>query len=326
MEMNIMRASIVIAAYNEGFRLWKTVRSCIETTRRLDCELVVADDGSNDGSVDELRCRFPQVRVVGSSRRRGCSPAKNDAARAARGKVLVFLDGHCKPEPGAITRLVSDVEKLSGNAIVTPSVPALDERRWRNSLFHIGSGFQLDLETLDGRWLDMDNMTVYNRVRNRRMYLSPNFVGCCVAMSRRLYAKLWGFDPDMRCWGTEDVDLGLKAWLMGYRVLHDPRAVIGHRFRKAFDNYTVPLEHVLANTLRMARKNFTDQVWVDWLRRAKMRLADWPWEKAWRLFARRRTSVERERSYLMRHRVRDEFWYAANFHLKWPDQGTVAKL
>jgi GT2 family glycosyltransferase len=285
--------------------------------------VVVADDGSRDGSVEELQRRFPQVRLVRSARRRGCSPTKDAAARAARGKVLVFLDGHCKPEPGAIARLVADVERLSGRAIVTPSVPALSERRWRNSTSYVAYGFRFELETLNGSWMDLDDMDVYRGLRNRRMYKSPNFVGCCVAMSRGLYEKLWGFDPDMRCWGSEDVDLGLKAWLMGYPVLHDPRSVIGHRFRVAFDNYSVPMPHVAANTLRMARKCFTDPVWKDWLRRAKARHADWPWEKAWRIFASRRASVERERSYLMRNRVRDEFWYAAEFGLTWPDKNQL---
>ena len=43
-----MRASIVIASFNEGDLLWKTVRSCVETVADLDCEIVVVDDASDD--------------------------------------------------------------------------------------------------------------------------------------------------------------------------------------------------------------------------------------------------------------------------------------
>ena len=50
-------------------------------------------------------------------------PTKDLGARHARGDVLVFLDGHCKPESGAIERLVADVEQLAGQAIVIPSIP-----------------------------------------------------------------------------------------------------------------------------------------------------------------------------------------------------------
>src|SRR5262245_48716131 len=112
-----MRATLVIAAHNEGGRLWQTVRSCVESCAGLDYEIVVADDCSDDGSVTEMARRFPLARVVRHEERRGASPTKALGARHARGDVLVFLDGHCHPEPGAIVRLVADVEHVRGQAI-----------------------------------------------------------------------------------------------------------------------------------------------------------------------------------------------------------------
>ena len=50
-----MRASIVIAAHNEGDLLWRTVRSCIESTAGFGYEIVVADDASTDGSLETMR-------------------------------------------------------------------------------------------------------------------------------------------------------------------------------------------------------------------------------------------------------------------------------
>ncbi len=58
-----MRLSLVIAAHNEGSSLWKTVQSCVETCAGLDYEIVIADDASWDGCIDEVQKRFPQVRV-----------------------------------------------------------------------------------------------------------------------------------------------------------------------------------------------------------------------------------------------------------------------
>ena len=106
-----MRTSVVIASHNEGDQLWQTVGSCLETTRELDCEIVVADDASTDGCVEEMQRRFPDVRVVRFPERRGVSPTKDLAARSSRGEILIFLDAHCKPEPGAIPRLVSDIDQ-----------------------------------------------------------------------------------------------------------------------------------------------------------------------------------------------------------------------
>jgi GT2 family glycosyltransferase/NifU-like protein involved in Fe-S cluster formation len=313
-----MRTSIVIASLNEGERLWKTVQSCLETTAELDCELVVADDASTDGSIDELRRRFPQVRVFAHAERRGVSLTKDLGARSSSGDVLVFLDGHCKPEPGAIARLVADVEELSGEAIVTPRIAALDAERWENKLYQVGHGYRMDLEKFDCGFIGLERMGVYARSQSRRFYESPAFIGCCAAMSRQLYERLWGFDPGMRSWGLEDLDFGLKAWLMGCPVLHDPEPLIGHRFRASFDNFPVPMEHIVLNQLRTARKIFSDTVWEDWVERCRARQPDWLWESAWQLFSQERDAVERERTYLLAHRVRDEFWYADYFGLSWP--------
>lgn len=313
-----MRASIIVASLNEGDRLWRTVASCLEDRGALDSEIVVADDGSQDGSLDELRRRFPQVPVFVQPQRVGVSPTKDLGARHACGDVLVFLDGHCKPESGAIERLVADVEQLAGQAIVIPSIPVLDAETWRNNPYQVGHGYRIDLDGFGTGFVGRDRLQRHAAATATMFYESPALIGCCFAVSRWLYQRLKGFDTDMRFYGSEDLDFGLKSWLMGHPVLHDPHAAIGHRFQSGFANYSVPMEQVLVNQLRMARKHFTEAVWQEWLARWRTRNGPPLWQDAWTLFEARRASVERERDYLFANRVHDEFWYAEYFHLPWP--------
>lgn len=324
-----MRASIIIASHREGERLWKTVESCVETCIGLDHEIVVADDASDDDSVEELVRRFQQIRVHRHSTRQGASPTKALGAQHARGDVLVFLDGHCKPEYGAIERLVQNIETIGGGAVFTPAVAALDDVRWQTNRGQRGHGYYLNLEDFSCGWLNLQQLREA-RVGRRRFYESPSLIGCALAVGRELYDKLWGFDAAMRFWGVEDLDFGLKCWLMGYRVLHDPEAVVGHRFRASFDNYSVPTEHVVANQLRMARKHFTLATWSEWVDRCRQRnphrASEHPeglWALAWEVFLADRRSIEQERAYLLGHRTRDEFWYAERFGLEWPRLGTT---
>jgi GT2 family glycosyltransferase len=317
-----MRASIVIAVHNEGVALQRTIQACLETAGRLDFELVVADDASTDGSVEQVAQHFPPVRLVRHPQRRGASPTKALGARAAHGAVLVFLDGHTNPAPGALERLVQAVERLDGEAILTPAIAALQVERWQNDLSQVGHGYGFELQRLECRWLPLAELP---RSTEGRFYESPALIGCAFALSRELYERLWGFDARMRSWGVEDLDLSLKAWLLGYRILHDPEVVIGHRFRQQFDSYTVPLEDVLVNQLRLGRKHFTSSVWESWLGETRERsqgLVDGHpegvWARAWQLFEETRESVEQERAYLQAHRVQDEFWYARHFSLPWP--------
>ncbi len=57
-----------------------------------DIEIIVVDDGSRDGSGREVKRHFPQVRLLKTSTTLGPGPARNLGARAASGRVLMFLD------------------------------------------------------------------------------------------------------------------------------------------------------------------------------------------------------------------------------------------
>lgn len=307
-----MRGTIVIAAHNEGRSLARTVESVREMAWVLDLEIVVADDASTDGSIERLRRAAPEARVVRHSRRRGSSPTKDLGARRARGEVLIFLDGHTKPEAGALFRLLEDVENLKGEAIVTPRVPSLDPVRWENGEGPAGYGFRLVLPDFEGHWIGPAEM------RRRGTYLvSPILCGCCFGISRKLYDKLRGFDRHLIQWGPEDFDLGLKAWLLGHPILNDPRATIGHRFRSKFP-YEVAPESILANKIRIAWKNFTPEGFQGWLKAFRPRQEEASWRRAWSLFQKRKKSADEERRHLLRLRVHDETWYARTFGCDWP--------
>jgi GT2 family glycosyltransferase len=345
-----MRASIIIAAHNEGERLVRTVESVVESAGGLDYEIIVADDASDDGSIEETVRRFPRVRVVRhdpkvasslrerassrdtstdlsrseSPRPLGCSPTKDLGARHARGEVLVFLDGHTLPEKDAIRRLVEDVERTGGQAIITPCIVGLDAERWKLNRSQRGHGYRLDLETMSAGWLPLSHLKPV-RQGGRDFYESPAFIGCAFAMSRELYDKLHGFDPHMFVWGVEDVDLALRCWLLGHAILHDPEPCIGHRFRRTFDNYEVPREHVVANQIRMAYKCMSPSIFAAWLDRQRQRysvpLPDHPeglFTAGWTLFESHRPSAESQRAHLHARRVHDELWYATRFQLPWP--------
>jgi glycosyltransferase involved in cell wall biosynthesis len=319
-----MQATIIVAAYNEGEKLSKTLASVIEAAGSLDYQLVIADDASTDGSIELAQKRFSRAQVVHNSDRKGASPTKALGASHARTDVLVFLDGHVKPEPGALERLVEDIGRLGDDAIVTPQLVALDANRWRNNLKQAGYGYGVELGKFDTWWITLGRMSAIWR-KGRQFYESPALIGCAFAVHRDLYERLYGFDRDMMSWGVEDIDLGLKCWLMGYSILHDPNAVVGHRFQQEFENYSVPWEDLISNQLRMARKNLTQSVWSQWVGEARQRLTgslpghpEGVWALAWQMFQENRASVEQERSYLHARRTRDEFWYAERFGLSWP--------
>jgi GT2 family glycosyltransferase len=312
-----LRASIVIAAFNEGENLLRTVRSCAEGAGELDFDIVVVDDGSTDGAPQRAARGFPSVRLLRHTERMGVAPSRDDGARHAAGEALIFLDGHCKPENGSLQSLVRGLEETGGCAVLTPSIAVLDAERWEILGVPAGDGYGFDLLTMEAGWVSLHNMRESPLGRGN-LYESPALIGCAFAVTRALYERLRGFDREMRFWGVEDLDFSLKAWLMGHPILHDPDIVIGHSFQNGFRNYSVEAEEILANQLRMAFKHYAPGAWEEWVQAARLRHSGDSWERAWKLFEEGKESAEEERSYLLARCERDERWYARRFGLDWP--------
>ena len=315
-----MKVSIAIASHNEGNNLWRTIRSCLETTEGLDPEIVVVDDASTDRSIAALERRYgADVRIVSVRDRRGVAAAKDLAIRSTRGDIVLMIDAHCKPEPGALATLARDVETWRGDAVVCPLMASLTERTWRNEPDRFGYGFWLELEWMQCGWLTADEVRSVTGPDGRVYHVSPALAGCTLALTRDLYERVGGFDAGMLSWGAEDIDFGLKTWLLGHQVLSDREAIVGHRFRSRPAPYSIPVEHVVFNNLRMARKNLGDRAWEDWFQRANASAdAIGNWNKALALFEANRESIECERHDLLTRRCRDEYWFAHTFEMAWP--------
>lgn len=92
-----MRISVVIPTWNEAPRIADT----IEQTRLAgDCEIIVVDGGSPDGTRD---CASRADRVLVSPP--GRARQQNAGAREATGSLLLFLHADCRLEPGSLNRL-----------------------------------------------------------------------------------------------------------------------------------------------------------------------------------------------------------------------------
>jgi SAM-dependent methyltransferase len=110
--------SLIIPARNEEHLLAGTLAAAVAAAERLGpeaVELVVVDNGSTDRT-REVAARRRSVKVLASSRL-GAARARNDGARAARGRVLVFVDADTLVPPESLERVVEHCERGAGAGI-----------------------------------------------------------------------------------------------------------------------------------------------------------------------------------------------------------------
>ena len=87
-----MKLSVVIVSYNVKYILEQCLRSVLRASADFPCEILVVDNDSTDGTVDYLRKRFPQVRLIANKENVGFSRANNQAIGESTGQYVLLLN------------------------------------------------------------------------------------------------------------------------------------------------------------------------------------------------------------------------------------------
>lgn len=231
--------SLVIPSRNEGDNLRATVRSLLDATPELH-EIVVIDNGSTDQSSAFMEeSPDPRVRLFKVDRPLGVARARNFGAERADGEIVVFVDAHMTFSPGWLAPLIEMLQR-ERVGIVAPGVNV----RGRSDLTGYGM-----------RWRDAGLNVEWLPRQAAEPYAIPLAAGGCLAVRYDTFRSLGSFDPGMLTYGSEDLELSLRAWLFGFHVVMIPQVVVTHEFR-SHHPYQVDWPHVLYNQLRLIYAHF----------------------------------------------------------------------
>ncbi len=107
----MMKLSIVIICLNDEKYILDCIRSIYEETNSIPFEVIVADNGSSDGSVESVRSQFPQTRVVENRANLGFGGGNNAAISVARGEYVLILNPDTIIRDRALEKLVAYADR-----------------------------------------------------------------------------------------------------------------------------------------------------------------------------------------------------------------------
>jgi GT2 family glycosyltransferase len=182
--------------------------------------VILVDNGSIDGSIDNISGTYPglQIHVERLSRNHGFAAANNIGSRLARGRWLALLNTDAFPEPDWLENILSAGESSPGFSCFSSRQIQADHPEyldgtgdayhvsgiaWRRNIAYPSDQFGLKLEE------------VFSPCAAAALYL------------RDVFLEVGGFDEDFFSY-FEDVDLGFRLRLRGYRTLYVPGAVVHH--------------------------------------------------------------------------------------------------
>lgn len=106
--------SIIIPCYNRVNTIRTAIDSVLNQTIKCDIEIIVSDDGSNDGTLELLAEIYgPRVTIVrrpGNCQTHGAAAARNRGLRVATGEYISFLDSDDYFEPNFLTLLYGEMQ------------------------------------------------------------------------------------------------------------------------------------------------------------------------------------------------------------------------
>jgi len=172
-------------------------------------EVVVADNGSTDGTIELVASRFPGVRVLPLGENLGFGAANNRAAAAARGEKLLLLNSDAWPLPGALTRLAAALDRDPRLALAAPHLRYPDGQ----AQFHWAPATGVMGEALQKLRNPLESWKLIHRVR----WPGRWFTAACALVRRTAFEAVGGFDEEFFLY-FEDVDLCTRLRARGWRL------------------------------------------------------------------------------------------------------------
>ena len=209
--------SVIIVNWNGR----KFIPECLESLRQQAYRrftIILADNGSNDGSIDFVKRNYPEVKIIALPKNVGFSVANNIAIKTVKTEYVALLNNDAVAHPLWLQSLVGALEAYPEAGFAASKMLFYDNPeiidRAGDSYTRAGAGL------LRGR---AEPASSYNK--------QEWIFGACAAAAlyrTRMLRDIGLFDEDFFLL-YEDVDLSFRAQLRGYKCLYVPEAIVYHK-------------------------------------------------------------------------------------------------
>ncbi|XP_060569287.1 polypeptide N-acetylgalactosaminyltransferase 5-like [Ruditapes philippinarum] len=241
--------------------LLRTVYSILyNTPDHLVNEIVLVDDGSENNELksvlDIYLENLSKVRVIRLKESIGLMMARQAGIDSVDAEYFVCMDCHMEVLPGWIEPLLSRLLE-EPKALLCSNVGSIDRRTFKlhhPELWQIRYFFPFLLFNLDTTSAKYKTSFMESRLNDTEPLPFGIIQGMMIGMRKSWFMQLGGFDPGMKVWGSEQMELSIKVWTCGGRVEMIPCSYVAHMFRR---NMWRMRNEGVANILRVA------EAWLD---------------------------------------------------------------
>jgi len=219
----VIDLSIIIVNYNVKEFIQNLLESIKSASKGLKTEVIIVDNASDDGSIDLIRHKYPEVTLIENSRNLGFSRANNLGLKIARGKYLLLLNPDTLVKEDTFEKMILFFEStpdagMAGCKLLnTDGTLQLACRRgfpgpWASFTKVTGLSTLFPRSPLFARY----NLTFLDE---NQTYAVDAISGAFMMIRREVYDKTGGLDETFFMYG-EDLDLCYRVNKAGFKVYY----------------------------------------------------------------------------------------------------------
>lgn len=216
-------ASMILVNYNTRDLLLAALERFAAPLLAADWQIIVVDNGSQDGSAQAVADRFPAVMLLASSKNQGFAAGNNLGLRQAQGDVFILLNTDVIVTPEQLQALAAYLLSQPDIGAVSPGLRTVNGKPQAFAYGSRPSPFYLVTRGLR-RLLRLGPMHDWGVATP----IEPDWVsGACLAVRRAVYEQVGGLDERYFLY-FEDVDWCTRIRRAGWRVVYNPVLQIIH--------------------------------------------------------------------------------------------------
>ncbi len=260
----MVQLSVIIVNYNVSYFLEQCLHSVIKASEGLDIETFVVDNNSVDGSVEMVKAKFPEVKLIANKDNVGFSRANNQAIRISNGKYVLLLNPDTLVEEDTFSKTISylnehpdvgglGVRMIDGHGQFLPE----SKRGLPTPLVAFYKIFGLSAMFPKSKIFSEYHLGYLSKDENHEI---PVLSGAFMMMRKETLDKVGLLDEDYFMYG-EDIDLSYRITLGGYKNVYFSETRIihykGESTKKSSVNYVFVFYRAM---LIFAKKHFSKRL------------------------------------------------------------------
>lgn len=222
--------SIILITWKMKNLLEKLLDSIKEYSDGFSYEVIVVDNNSQDGTVEVIENRFPEIVLIKNKANLGVAPARNIGMKHAKGKYVLILDADMQLKENSIQKLFAFMEENSDCGLVGAKLTYEN-----GDIQYSCKRFPSVLSLLARR---LERISYVNNSKILKNHIMADWdhnsisevdyvIGACQFIRKEVINKI-GYYDDKIFYGPEDLDFCLRVWRAGWKVMYYPFTSIIH--------------------------------------------------------------------------------------------------